>query len=474
MVLKEKLEEARLQSAKRRRLLWIGLFATLCLGGLGLLGLSLLDFSAKDNAPIVVAEKESVPETDMAEYRDDFMERLQQYENELEPRLQDTDLEQWNPDAFFQIKELKDQTLLHFSSSDYPEALETLQLLKERSEEILVQSEQIYAENLNAAASSLAEDLYEKAKFHIDKALMVAPNSNEALELQMKIEKLPHILPLLNEAKVARAEKDLQKEFEFLQKVLRITPERKEAAERVSVLSGLIKEEQFESHIAAGFAAVENKQEKEARHFYQLAKKVDSAREELSLLLGQILALEKSLRVQRAVKQAEQAIRRDDWLQARKNFAIATKDAPENKTVVEGLRRADLILDLQARLSRFTKNPYRLAHVDVRADAEKALTQAETASNYSFAIKRQAEELRELIGKLNRSIPVTIISDNETYVIVRSVGKVGAVSEKIIQLKPGSYTFEGTRRGFKSKLVQRLIPYNQDNFSVRIICDEPI
>ncbi len=473
-MLEEKLEDARLQSAKRRRFLFVGLFATVCLGGLGLLGLSLLDFSAQDNVPLVVAEKESVPETDMAEFRGDFKARLQQYENELEPRLHDTDLEQWDPDAFSQIKELKDQTMLHFSNGQYPKALETLQMLTNKTEDILVQAEQIYAENLNAASSFLAEEFYEKAKFHIDKALLVTPNSSQALELQLKTEKLPNILPLLNEAKVARAENDLLKEFKFLQQVLQISPERKEAAERVSVLTGLIKEENFELRIAAGFTAVENKQGKEARYFYQQAKKVDSAREELSLLLRQIVVLEKSLRVQRAVKLAEQAIRRDDWLQARKNFAIAAKDVPENKTVVDGLRRADLIIDLQARLSRFTKKPYRLAHVDVRADAEKTLAQAETASSYSFAIKRQAEQVRELIGKLNRSIPVTIISDNETYVIVRSVGKVGTVSEKIIQLKPGNYTFEGTRRGFKSKLVQRLIPYNQNNFNVRIICDEPI
>ena len=106
--------------------------------------------------------------------------------------------------------------------------------------------------------------------------------------------------------------------------------------------------------------------------------------------------------------------------------------------------------------------------------AVRGLRPAESAANYSFAIKRQAEQLSELIKKINRLIPVTVNSDNKTYVSVRSVGKVGAVSQKIIQLKPGKYTFEGARNGFKSKLVQAFISYDMSDFSVRVICDEPI
>jgi hypothetical protein len=76
--------------------------------------------------------------------------------------------------------------------------------------------------------------------------------------------------------------------------------------------------------------------------------------------------------------------------------------------------------------------------------------------------------------RVNTPILVTVISDNQTYVLVRSVGKVGVVFQKNIQLKPGNYTFEGTRKGFKSKLVQAFIPYDQDSFRVRVICDELI
>ncbi len=477
----EKIEVARLRSARRRKQITIGLLAALGLCALVVFGLSSLDFpakknvvAAKKNVPIVVSEEEGSSEDDTEKTRDEFKEILRQYEYELEPHLREGNVESWNRDALFEVNALKKKAMQYFSSGDYPKALETLQLLELKTVAILEEGGQLFAENLEKAASFLAEDLYDEAKLHIEKSLMIVPQSAEALELQQEIEKLPHLLPLLNEVKVARLENDLQKEYDFLQQLLRITSDREGGAERLKVLQGLIKNQKFDAHISAGFAAIENGQAKEAGHHYRKAGKIDSEREELVLLSGQLKALEKSLRVQQAIDQAEQAVRRDDWRQAKNDFTRAAKDAPANQKVVEGLRRTEQILELQARFSQYFKNPYRLAQEDTRSEAEKTLIQAKVFSNYSYGIKRESEQLVELIVKLNRLISVTVISDNETYVSVRSVGRVGTVSEKKIQLKPGNYTFEGARDGFKSKLVKVLIPYDQGDFTVRVICDESI
>jgi hypothetical protein len=479
-VIEEKLEEARLRSAKRRMQITIVLLITICLCGLLLVGISFFDFSAGKNVPVVasiasvVSIRESLSESDREKFRGEFKELLQQYENELEPGLLRGNVELWNRDGFFEINELKKKAILNFGNGEYSSALVDLQSLQSRTVKILEEAEHIFQENMRQASSFLAEDLYAEAKFHLDKVLMVAPQSPEVLELQQKVEKLPDILPLLNGVKIARAENDFQKEYDLLHQVLQMAPERKNDAVRLKALEGLIKNQKFAAHISSGFSSIEKSQAKEARYHYRQAQKNDSERVELSVLLGQLLALEKSLRVQQAVKQAEQAVRRDDWQQAKDNFARAVKDAPDNKTVVEGLKRAEEILGFQAQFSQYIKNPYRLANTDVHREAEKTLMQAETASGYSFALKRQAEQLAELIVKLNRPVPVTVISDNKTSVSVRSVGKVGAVSQKTVHLKPGNYTFEGARNGFKSKLVQAFIPYDRDNLSVHVICDEPI
>jgi hypothetical protein len=75
---------------------------------------------------------------------------------------------------------------------------------------------------------------------------------------------------------------------------------------------------------------------------------------------------------------------------------------------------------------------------------------------------------------MNKKITVEVISDNQTHILVRGVGVVGQTSLKTIQLTPGNYTFEGKRKGYKSKLINVLIPYDKPTFSLSIHCDEPI
>jgi tetratricopeptide (TPR) repeat protein len=294
------------------------------------------------------------------------------------------------------------------------------------------------------------------------------------LELYREIETLPGILVLLNGARAARAENNLEKEYDYLQQLWGAAPERKGVKDRLELLAGRIRSRNFDQHISSGFANIAHGQAEKAKIHYQAAQKIDPQRPELSMLMTSLLELEKSIRVEQALHSAEQAIRQDDWQKARTYFARATKDAPENKTAVEGLQQADQFIKLLARLDGYLKNPYRLSNLDVRKQVEKTLVQAEPASDYSFAIRTQARQLNKLMTRVNRLVLVTVISDNQTYVSVRSVGKVGVVFQKNIQLKPGNYTFEGARKGFKSKLVQVFIPYDQDSFSVQVICDERI
>ncbi len=473
-MIEEKLEEARLRSAKRSMQAVIISLVTICLCGLALVALSFVDFSAKKNVPAVVAVKEHLPENDKDKDRSDFEQLLQQYENELEPRLFKADVGRWNRDAFFEINELKKKAVFTFGNGEYANALNDLRSVVSKTEEILQEAERIFQENLRKARSFLAQDRYDEAMLYLEKALTVAPQSPEALELRQKIEKLPQILPLLDKIRIARTENDLEKEYGFLQQLLQLAPEREEAAARIKVVAELIKNQEFAAHISAGFASIEKGRLKDAEFHYRQAQKFDAGRSELAILQGKIAALEKSLRIRQAVKQAEQASRRDDWREAKECFARAIKDAPDNDTAVNGLARAGEILGLQARFSNYFENPYRLTNTAVRDEAENTLTQAEPVSGYSFTLKRQAEQLRQLIVKLNRPIAVTVISDNKTEVSVRSVGKVGIISKKKVHLKPGRYTFEGARVGFKSKLVQAFIPYDQDKVEVRVICDEPI
>ena len=147
---------------------------------------------------------------------------------------------------------------------------------------------------------------------------------------------------------------------------------------------------------------------------------------------------------------------------------------PGNEVAIKGIERANEVLWLQSVLAQYEKSPYRLTDNGVLNEAKEILERASYASKHSSKLRKQIKQLSELITKFNRLIPVMVTSDNMTDIQVRGIGKLGIILNKTIKLKPGYYTFEGARNGFKSKLLQVLIPYNKNNYSVRLICDESI
>ena len=70
-------------------------------------------------------------------------------------------------------------------------------------------------------------------------------------------------------------------------------------------------------------------------------------------------------------------------------------------------------------------------------------------------------------------INVKIFSDNETFIEIRGIGKVGKVEEKIIQLPPGKYYFIGKKKGFRDIFLDIDLTGNEP-VQLKIICLEKI
>ena len=66
------------------------------------------------------------------------------------------------------------------------------------------------------------------------------------------------------------------------------------------------------------------------------------------------------------------------------------------------------------------------------------------------------------------------LSDNNTDIYVRGVGKVGKTIKKVIMLKTGSYFFEGRRQGYKTKLIKLEVMLEDLNYVIEVICNESI
>ena len=106
--------------------------------------------------------------------------------------------------------------------------------------------------------------------------------------------------------------------------------------------------------------------------------------------------------------------------------------------------------------------------------ARQAIEQAQTVEEFSPSVASMTRMLVQEITLYETKVPITVISDGQTSVTVRGVGRVGVVTSKIIELKPGRYAFEGKRTGYKSVLVWLDIPPDQSEILVSVVCNEQI
>ena len=473
-MLEKKLGEARQRRSKLILQVLIGFFIVIVASALILLSLPYFESTTPKNTTASVSKIKKISESDLSIIREEFKELFQRYKSELKPRLYAANLKDWNQKTLLELNEQEEYMMLYFSNGDYFNALAGIKSLTTKAIEVIDESDKIFKDNIEKATSFFLDDLYYEAKLYIEKALVVAPQSTKAQVLQQNIEKLQQILPFLNKANVARAENNLLNESNSLEEILKINSKRPVEAKRLELIKRMIRNNKFDNHISLGFSKIENHETKKARYHYQKAEKIYPERPELKALLEQILIEEKSYRTEQALKQAEQATREDNWPQAKAKFEKAKKNMPSNEEAIKGIKLAKEILRLQSVLAQYEKSPYRLTDNGVLKETKKILEHASHFSKQSSRLRKKIKQLNELISTFNQLISVIVTSDNKTDIQVRSIGKLGFIYNKIIELKPGYYTFEGTRNGFRSKLLQVLIPYNKQSYSVKIICDEPI
>jgi tetratricopeptide (TPR) repeat protein len=507
-MLNQKLEEARLNNERRRNQYAVGILSSIALIAAILFGLSSIDsFSerpltspipsveeTRTNEAEIIAEPESnTPakntdtispssspspssneETTPDPERALFKSELGYYESKLEPQIQSANLAAWDSDAATTIQTNKEKAITSFGLGEYAAARRQLLALTEVANTVLIERERSFNEKFDNAEIAFWDDNYDEAIFSIGGALTIKPDSTQALALHDEIEKLPELLPYLKTAEIARTENNIKQELSILKTIKKVAPTRKHITSRIKELTEIIQEQDFEANIKQGMSALGERRTKTARRHYQAAKTIYPSRSELPVLLNDILNLEKSTRIESALAKATQSVRRDDWATAKTNYTSAAKDAPDDVRVVEGLQRANEILNLIASLTTHLKNPYRLTDNQVRKTAEAVLVRQKAVSQHSFSLMQQAQQLSELIEKINIKVPVEVSSDNQTFIRVRGVGHVGKTSRKTIHLKPGSYYFEGQRDGFESILVKIDIPVGQESHKIEIICNEPI
>lgn len=406
--------------------------------------------------------------------RERFKTDLGTFQDEIEPDIAHADFGSWNAVAQREILDLKEAAVGRFGEGSYTDAVDTLAMASDQAARELAAREAAFAGAMEEARAAFVADAYDQASLRIARALEVRPGAGDALALQARIEQLPELLSLIEAAAVARVENNLQTEAKHLAAVLNIDPRRTELAARLANVRAELRERDYAAHIAAGLERVEARNPEAAKRSLQAAEGLFADRGEADVLAENIASLELELTFERLVREARVAAGSDDWGAVEGKLIEANRLFPDDRDILQSLSLAQSINSIGRRVGQYLAAPQRFAAERIAAEASELVSRANALAEHSPSLAARATELDRIVAAYGMKVPVRVLSDGETSISVRGVGVVGATTDRTIELRPGTYTFEGNRAGFRSKLVRIDIPPGSEGLVLEIFPDERI
>ena len=428
----------------------------------------------KENVQTAIPNKGASTDAGTEVFRQQFMEQLAKYESEVEPKIEALRLREWASEKHAELQRLEADAIEDFAKSDYLSAQEGLG----QARGLVSEAEAEYARRLVAlrieANEAFADDRAPAAEKAVGQALHLRPDDAEMLALQKRVSGLPEVLDLLRRAGVARNENRPEKEAAALQKVLALDPSRKGPQSRLAKLHGQLKQQRFSGAVRKAQAALDAGDLAAAANQLALAKTISPADKSLAPLQKRLRQAQTEKAFAAQISLGAQAKARDDWSVAATHFQRARKLKPGDKTAVENHDLAQRIVGVTEQLRQMSDREHRLGDKNVLASVAAYLRETESLTEISPGLKKIHAEVTRKVALYRTEVEVVVVSDNATYIVVRGEGQVGKTSRRTIRLRPGERVFEGTRRGYKSKLVTVDLVPGAPAVEVVVICDEKI
>ncbi len=408
------------------------------------------------------------------EQREAYKTLLKRFDGERLPALAAASTSDWAPAAWRNLQEDRERSLAAFEQGNYAEALRVLTGAEQEAQALLARAESDFSKHLEAARTAFQAEDARVAELNINRALLLKAEHPEAQALAARIAILPEVLIELQAARRARAENRPAREKAALERALALDGERTELRARIAALDGDMAEQNFLAAIDRGFRALDAGDLAGAEAALARADEIFPGRSERALLEDRVRELSLRQTLGAHLQDAEQAGAADNWGAAERAFQNALHLDETHERAQNGLQLARRILAAQSGVDDFLARPERLASENIETAARALLAQSVSLGALSPKLARSAEALQGALERATTEVSLFLKSDNRTEILVRGVGQVGKVREKTLTLRPGVYTLEGRRKGYRSKLVEVRLEPGAASSELTLVCDERI
>jgi hypothetical protein len=165
---------------------------------------------------------------------------------------------------------------------------------------------------------------------------------------------------------------------------------------------------------------------------------------------------------------------REEWREALGAYEAALAVDPLVAFALEGKERAGSRAALQAGLDFHVRNAARLFAEAVAREAEALLERAHGVESPGPRHRAQVSALEKALAEARTTVPVQLESDGQTELTLSRVGRLGTLTRRTVDLRPGTYTVVGSRRGYRDVRRQFTIAPGSPAPTVVVRCEEAI
>ena len=425
-----------------------------------------------DTKTAVEPEKSMEP-ADPAADKEEAEQKLAEF-MQLKQQLESKGASTWASEtylAMMQIAEQADRLLIENNTraagEKYAEAIAKARDLADRIEPTL---KRLLVEGRMALAEGNAESAQQKWRM----ALMIDPQNREARHGLQRAENAAAATRLMEQGAAHEKEGNTAFAHADYQEALRLDPESKAAQQALARVKRLISEEEFQQLMSEGLAALHANDYTLAREKLLKAQSFRPAAQEVKDALAQV---DQSIRLasieayRRKATTAEQA---EDWEQALDAYLQVLKVDPNVQFASRGKQRALDQIRIDKRINFFLQQPAALESDRQLENAIQLIAEIEQMDPRGPRLKDRLAKLTQMVAEAQTPVEIILESDGLTAVAVYKVGKLGRFTERVLNLRPGTYTVVGTRDGYQDVRRQITIRAGQNPTRIAIKCEVEI
>ena len=329
-------------------------------------------------------------------------------------------------------------------------------------------------ETLKKGQNAILAGNKEQAVTNFEIALAINGTNQEAKQGLDRALKLDKVIELTALGINYETEQKWQEAMQAFKNALLIDSEWMNAEDGLARSTEAFKAERYQELLSLGYRLIKESKFVEALSAFEQAAALQPDSLQVAQALEELGIQERMAKIKALKYEALISEVNERWTSAKELYENILELDPNISEIQDNLIRVNQRIKLENNLVYYSSITDKLNDDKLYNQALKLLDAADVIVNKGPSLEKQIADLRKILSIAATPIPVTILSDEMTEVVIYKIGNLGVFKQNIVSLRPGIYIATGSRTGYRDFQIRFKVSGNTKNQSIRVECREPI